>query len=81
MRRGDDDLRDKFERLKITGKRVDGGLGQYGRAGELYELPGGVRMGFRMANDTRTGEKSSIPTLDIIIPGRKPVRFHYNNQR
>jgi hypothetical protein len=79
--RGDADLRAEFERLKITGKRVDGGRGQYGRDGELYELPGGVRIGFRMANDMRTGEKSSIPILDVRYPGRKRITFHYNNRR
>ena len=79
--RGDVDLRAEFERLKTAGKRVDGGGGQYGRDGELYELPGGVRVGFRMANDMRTGEKSSVPTLDIRYPGRKRITFHYNNQR
>jgi hypothetical protein len=80
---GNVDLRAEFERLKAGGKRIQGGgAGQYSRSdGELYELPGGVRIGFRMANDARTGEKRSIPTLEIKYPGRMPIRFHYNNQR
>jgi hypothetical protein len=79
---GDVDLRAEFERLKIGGKRVYGGRGQHGEGGdgELYELPGGMRVGFRMANDTRTGQKRSIPTLDIRYQGQR-LRFHYNNQR
>jgi len=75
------DLRAEFERLRSGGKRVDGGRGQYGREGELYELPGGVRVGFRMANDMRTGEKRSVPTLDIRYSDGTWVRFHYNKQR
>jgi hypothetical protein len=77
------DLRAEFERLKTTGKRVYGARGQYaeGGDGEFYELPGGVRIGFRMANDMRTGENRSLPTLDIVYPGRGRFRFHYNNQR
>jgi hypothetical protein len=80
---GDIDLRAEFERLKVAGKRVEGGgAGQYNRGdGELYELPGGLRVGFRMANDTRTGEKRSIPTLDIKYPGRQRITFHFNNRR
>lgn len=80
---GDADLRAEFERLKTTGKRIYGARGQYaeGGDGEFYELPGGVRIGFRMANDTRTKENRSLPTLDIVYPGRGRFRFHYNNQR
>lgn len=76
------DLRAEFERLKVGGRRIDGGgRGQYSRGdGELYELPGGLRVGFRMANDMRTGQKRSVPTLEITHAGKR-VRFHYNNQR
>jgi hypothetical protein len=79
--RGQVDLRAEFERLRSGGKRVDGGRGQYGREGELYELPGGVRVGFRMATDMRTGQKRSVPTLDVRYPDGTWVRFHHNNQR
>ncbi|MSP75777.1 MAG: hypothetical protein EXR12_06545 [Rhodospirillaceae bacterium] len=82
---GDVDLRKEFDELKATGTRVYAGRGQYGKGGdgEMFELPGGqgIRVGFRMANDTRTGAKNSIPTLDIVVPGRGETRFHYNPMR
>ncbi|MDP3162272.1 MAG: hypothetical protein Q8N31_19845 [Reyranella sp.] len=82
---GDVDLRKEFDELKVTGTRVYSGGGQYGKGGdgEMVELPGGqgIRIGFRMANDTRTGAKNSIPTLDIVVPGRGETRFHYNPMR
>lgn len=80
---GDVDLRVEFEALQVTGKRIYVGGGQYaeGRGGEMYELPGGIRVGFRMANDMRTGAKSSIPTLDIVFPSGDRIRFHYNPTR
>lgn len=84
---GDVDLRREFDELKVTGTRVYAGGGQYGKSGdgEMFELPGGqgIRVGFRMANDERTGAKNSIPTLDVVIPGpsRIRMRFHYNPER
>jgi len=80
---GDADLRAEFDRLKVGGRRVYGQRGQYGVTdhGELYELPGGLRIGFSMARDTRTGVSRSLPTLDIMYPDRRNLRFHYNNER
>ncbi|MBL0899036.1 MAG: hypothetical protein IBJ17_10125 [Reyranella sp.] len=80
---GDVDLRAEFDKLKVTGRRIFSGDGQYGRggSGEMYELPGGTRVGFRMANDVRTGAKNSVPTLDVAVPGSNQVRFHYNPTR
>jgi hypothetical protein len=82
---GDVDLRKEFEELKVTGTRIYAGGGQYGKSGdgEMFELPGGqgIRVGFRMANDERTGAKNSIPTLDVVIPGTSRMRFHYNPER
>jgi len=82
---GDVDLRADFERLKSSGTRIYMAKGQYSKDGngELYLLPGGegLRVGFRMANDMRTKEKNSVPTLDVIYPDNSSVRFHYNNER
>lgn len=82
---GNVDLREVFDDLKKAGRRVYAGGGQYGIGGngEMYELPGGqgIRVGFRMANDTRSGAKNSIPTLDIYVPGVVRVRYHYNPER
>jgi hypothetical protein len=76
-------LRSVFDYLKTGGTRtIMSSGGQYGegRDGEFYKLPGGATVGFRMANNTTTGEKSSIPTLDITVPGRGMIRFHYNEK-
>gem|GEM_PF-3386108 len=77
------DLRAEFDGLKVSGKRVYTQSGQYseGRGGEMYELPGGIRIGFRMANDMNAGTAKSTPTLDIKLPGQRPIKFHYNEGR
>ena len=80
---GDIDLKNVFDYLKIGGKRiVAGGGGQYaeGGDGEFYQLPGGAVVAYRMADNDRTGEKRSIPTLDLTVPGRGKFKFHYNNE-
>jgi hypothetical protein len=79
------DLKSEFDELRKSGKRVYAERGAYrqGGSGELYELPGGdgIRIGFRKANDMAKNTFESIPTLEIIVPGRNPVRFHYNPER
>lgn len=77
------DLRAEFDGLKVSGKRVYPQRGQYseGRDGEMYELPGGIRIGFRMANDVNAGTTKTTLTLDIKLPGQRPIKFHYNEGR
>jgi len=80
---GNVNLRAEFDRLKTVGKRARPRSGQYseGRGGELYELPGGIQIGFRMANDIRAGTLGTIPTLEIKMPGQRAIKFHYNEKR
>ncbi|TAJ35733.1 MAG: hypothetical protein EPO55_25065 [Reyranella sp.] len=82
---GEVDLRFEFDKLKIGGTRIYKARGQYkeGGSGELYALPGsdGLQVGFRMAHDMQKGTRGSVPTLEIIVPGRDPVKFHYNSER
>jgi hypothetical protein len=47
----------------------------------MYELPGGIRVGFRMANDTRARKRDSVSILDIKLPGQRQIKFHYNEER
>ena len=82
---GEVDLRVEFDKLKVGGTRIYKERGQYkeGGSGELYALPGsdGLQVGFRMAHDMQKGIQGSVPTLEIIVPGRDPIKFHYNSER
>ncbi len=68
-----------------AGTRVYTARGEYreGGSGELYALPGSerIRAGFRMADDDRKGIPKSLPTLEIMMPDSKNIKFHYNTER